>query len=490
MVPEVRVRDLNSAPIVADGRYVLYWMVAERRWRFNYGLEYATQMARALDRPLLVFEPLRAGYPWASDRFHAFVLAGMAQNRDRFADSSVGYFPYVEPHPGAGRGLLQRLAEDACLIVSDDRPGFFQPRMQAAAAERLQVALQVVDSAGLLPMTAADKVFSTAHAFRRHLQRTLPEHLVDMPSPDPVTAPLRAFDALPDDVRQRWPAPDDALLSGDPAALAQLPIDHEVGMVGLPGGCEAGTRHLHAFVNDRLQRYHETRNHPDEGGGSGLSPYLHFGHVGAHQVLVAIAAKLGWTPHQLGRVTGSREGWWGMPAAHEAFLDEAVTWRELGLNFASRRSDFAEYASLPEWARRTLQAHASDPRPHLYDLEQLEQARTHDEIWNAAQTELLQEGRIHNYLRMLWGKKVLEWSPSPAEALRRMVALNNRWALDGRDANSYSGIFWVLGRYDRPWGPERPIFGTVRYMSSQSTRRKLRLRSYLERFGSSRPGPR
>jgi deoxyribodipyrimidine photo-lyase len=172
-----------------------------------------------------------------------------------------------------------------------------------------------------------------------------------------------------------------------------------------------------------------------------------------------------------------------MGPAAEKFLDEAITWREVGYNMAAHREDFERYESLPAWAQATLAKHESDPRPHLYSRAQLEAGETHDELWNAAQGQLREEGRIHNYLRMLWGKKVLEWSPSPREALATLIDLNNKYALDGRDPNSYSGIFWTLGRYDRPWPPERPIFGTVRFMSSDSTRRKFKVDGYVARYG-------
>jgi deoxyribodipyrimidine photo-lyase len=159
-----------------------------------------------------------------------------------------------------------------------------------------------------------------------------------------------------------------------------------------------------------------------------------------------------------------------------------VTWRELGYNMCTRRDDFDRYESLPDWARETLADHAADDRDYVYSLEQFESAQTHDRLWNAAQTQLAQEGRLHNYLRMLWGKKILEWTAAPQDALAVMIELNNKYALDGRDPNSYSGIFWVLGRYDRAWGPERPIFGKIRYMSSENTARKLRVKEYLERY--------
>jgi deoxyribodipyrimidine photo-lyase len=215
-----------------------------------------------------------------------------------------------------------------------------------------------------------------------------------------------------------------------------------------------------------------------------LSPYLHFGHVSAHEVLAAIADSLRWNPSVLrdgGR--GERQGWWGMTESAEAFLDQLITWRELGFNFLHFRDDGEDYDSLPPWARATLAKHSGDPRPHRYRLADFEAAATHDPLWNAAQTQLAREGTIHGYLRMLWGKKILEWSSTPQEALAVMIELNNKYALDGRDPNSLSGIFWCLGRYDRPWGPERPIFGTVRYMSSENTARKMDVKQYLKRYG-------
>jgi deoxyribodipyrimidine photo-lyase len=171
-------------------------------------------------------------------------------------------------------------------------------------------------------------------------------------------------------------------------------------------------------------------------------------------------------------------------AAAEAFLDELVTWRELGFNMCAWRADFDRYESLPAWARAALDAHAADRRPWLYAPDELERGTTHDALWNAAQMQIVREGRMHNYLRMLWGKKILEWSASPREALSVMIHLNNKYGLDGRDPNSYSGIFWCLGRYDRPWGPERPIFGSVRYMSSENTARKFPVKGYIARYGT------
>jgi deoxyribodipyrimidine photo-lyase len=238
------------------------------------------------------------------------------------------------------------------------------------------------------------------------------------------------------------------------------------------------------FLDERLDRYADERNQPEEEVASGLSPYLHFGHTSAQRVVAELLERESWSPDRLADTAdGKREGWWGTSPAAEAFLDELVTWRELGYVLSDQRpDDYDAYESLPAWALATLEEHAGDPREHTYTLAELEEARTHDPLWNAAQHQLRREGRIHNYLRMLWGKKILEWSPTPRQALAALIELNNKYAVDGRNPNSYSGIFWTLGRFDRPWAPERRVFGQVRYMSSANTARKLRVRAYIERY--------
>ncbi len=484
-IPDLRLRPLVDRPPSPQGAFVLYWMTAFRRLDANFALERACEWARELDRPLVILEALRTGYPWASRRLHRFVLDGMADHARRLEGSRVLYHPYVEPRAGAGKGLLAALAKEAAVVVADDSPAFFLPRMLSAAARKLKVRLEAVDSNGLLPLRAADKVHLTAHSFRRFLQKTLPGHLADAPRPHPLTgAPLPEATALPAAITRRWPVAEAGLLGDDEEALARLPVAAEPAPVKLRGGPGAAGRLLDRFLDGGLPRYAEDRNDPSLGGGSGLSPYLHFGHISTHQVFAAVADREDWTPARLSSDTsGSRAGWWGMGASAEAFLDQIVTWRELGFNMAWQRDDTEKYGSLPGWAQETLAAHAGDERPYLYTARQLDAADTHDEVWNAAQRQLRQEGIIHNYMRMLWGKKILEWTPSPKKALAIMLDLNNRYALDGRDPNSASGIFWCLGRYDRPWGPERPVFGTVRYMTSDSTRRKFRLGPYLERFG-------
>lgn len=474
--------------------YVLYWMTAARRPRYNLALERAAILAERHGLPLVIFEALRVGYKYASARLHTFVLEGMRDNAKHFAKASdrVTYLPYLERKEDEDKGLLSTLASNALVVVTDDYPCFFLPRMLDAFAEVSPCPVEAVDGNGVYPMYDAERHFTRAFSLRRHLQKRLPNlfrkgYREALPSPDPLVHLSAGAPAeLPD--LSAWPMLEvDALEAQNLESLVRdLPIDQDVKAATLEGGFVAGRARLEAFIAERLAGYGAGRNHPDDDGSSGLSPYLHFGHVGAQEVFAAIAQHHGWDEsHFAEKVTGQRHGFWGLPESTEAFFDELITWREIGFNACVTLEDYDEYRSLPEWAQKTLDEHREDPREVL-DLETLERAETPDEVWNAAQRQLVAEGVIHNYLRMLWGKNVLAWSKSPEEAAARLIYLNDKYALDGRDPNSYSGIFWVLGRYDRAWGPERPIFGKIRYMTSDSTKKKLRLKNYLKRFSGVR----
>ncbi|MEO1497932.1 MAG: deoxyribodipyrimidine photolyase [Planctomycetota bacterium] len=488
-VPDVRVRVMHGEAgpgPKADGRYVLYWMTAFRRPRWNFSLQLAIDWARSLDKPLVVFEALRVDYRWASDRFHTFVLQGMHDNAAAF-DGVKGatYYPYVEPKRGAADGLLKALAADAAVVVSDEYPCFFIPAQARAARRSIACRYELVDSNGVYPLRATEKVFSRAFDFRRHLQKELLPHLQDTPKEAPMRGVrLPSAEGVVDGVQQKWNpvSPDDL---NDPSELvASLPIDHDVAPVEERGGYTAAGDRLEAFLDQRLASYEE-RNEPERDVASGLSFHLHWGHISAHEVFDRVIEREQWTPDKTAeKAKGSSQEWWGMSPAAEGFLDELITWREVGFNFTSKRRDYDRYESLPDWARKTLAEHEPDDREHVYTLDEFEHAQTHDDLWNAAQRQLVREGRIHNYLRMLWGKKILHWSATPREALDVMIELNNKYAVDGRDPNSYSGIFWVLGRFDRAWGPERPIFGKIRYMTSDNTARKVRVKDYKRRYAA------
>jgi deoxyribodipyrimidine photo-lyase len=426
-----RVTRSNNSEFNAHGAYVLYWMTAYRRIHFNFALERALFWAGELRRPLLIFEALSCSYRWASARFHQFMIDGMSEKVVALRGAPVSYVPYVERFPGEGKKFFAQIASKACLIVTDDFPAFEISRWVAKAAAASRILVEKVDSNGLLPMRATDRVFLTAASFRRYVQMKDPGLGSGLPADMPVAEPLAGVD-LP------------RLAASDlPAYELTMPnnVDRSVAPVaGIKGGTGAARERLRMFLSS-------------DRSSSGLSPYLHFGHISAHEVFREVRQRRRNSEH---------------------FLDELVTWRELGFNMCAHVAGYDRYESLPQWARNTLARHASDARPVRYSPDQLENASTHDSVWNSAQIQLLTEGRIENRLRMLWGKKIVEWSSSPQEALEVMIHLNNKYALDGRDPNSYTGIFWVLGRYDRPWGPERPIFGLVRYMSSENTVRKLR----------------
>jgi deoxyribodipyrimidine photo-lyase len=480
-VPSVRIRLPSERAVRGDGAYVLYWMTAARRTSYNFALERALDWCAQLGRPLVVLEALRVDHPFASDRFHAFVIDGMRDNAAVFRAANVLHHAYVEPEAGAGSGLLDAVAGEACVVVTDDAPYFFLRRMLEAAAPRMPVRIEAIDGNGLVPLVAVRQGFTFAHQFRRFVQKSVRPHLVRMPVADPLERVKLPTATLTPAILARWPAVD--LVADVPALLARLPIDHRVPVVEDRGGHAFAKKRLETFVKRRLSSYAE-RSHPDEHASSGLSFHLHFGHVSAHEVFARVTESAEWTIEKMAaKANGRRDGFWNVSEAADGFLDELITWREIGLARAVHRTDTIGWDDLPGFARTTLEAHARDRRPHTYSLTQLEAGLTHDGIWNAAMRQLREEGRIQGYLRMLWGKKILEWSPRPQDALDVMVQLNDRWSVDGRDPSSYTNIGWVLGLYDRPWAPERPIFGVVRYMSSDAAMKKLRMLEWLAKWG-------
>ncbi len=484
----LRVVHAVSAP-ARSGRYVLYWLQQFRRLRYNRALDRAVALARTRELPLLVFEDLRCDKAWAADRHHAFAAAGMREHAARCERAGVGYLPLVETAPGQVEAILTDLVTDAAVVVADDAP-----TAVVVAHNALLVRLagprgcpvELIDDNGLVPTRLLVAACPSAAVFRRYLHKHAHAALADLPAASPLAGhglrrfpPTRLRRLLQDHPAGRWlqrygrrPA----------AALAELPIDHAVPPVPDRGGRQAGLRELRCFLARGLTAYGE-RKHPDEDVASGLSPYLHWGHLAPVEILLRICEQdPAWDPGRIPERGGAREGFWPLAPAAQAFCDQLLTWRELGYHAWTLDADFTSYGSLPGWALATLARHAADERPAGHDLDALTAAETDDELWNAAQRQLRREGTIHNYLRMLWGKRVIEWTAEPEEAYGYLVELNNRWALDGRNPNSWSGIRWCFGCFDHPWA-ERPIYGTVRYMSSAAARRKLRLGRYLERFG-------
>jgi deoxyribodipyrimidine photo-lyase len=480
--PSVRIRAANDCDARSEGHYVLYWMTAYRRLESNFALQRAVELAVAWDKPLVVLEAVRIGYRWASDRFHRFILDGMLDNQQAAAALPITYLCYVEASPRDGAGLVESLAKEACVTITDDFPCFFHPKLYQRIVANWPCAVELVDSNGILPVHNADRTFTVAHSYRRYMQKEIARQTPTFPHQNPLrNVDLPKLKRLPEAIAKRWKFLSRRELES--YDLSKLDIDHSVKPTATRGGRSQGLRLLSEFANKKLGDYDQARNEPDQYGSSSLSAHLHFGHVSPQEVFQAIVSSVSdWSFDKISKPNGKMNGFWNLGVNAEAFMDQLMTWREVGFNMCAREANYDRYESLPDWARKTLKDHSKDKRPYVYSLEEFESARTHDTLWNAAQRQLVVEGRIHNYLRMLWGKKILHWSRTPEESLDIMIHLNNKYALDGRDPNSYSGIFWVLGRYDRAWGPEREVFGKIRYMTSESTRSKFSVKGYLQRY--------
>ena len=477
---EARVRWLGDRQIRSDAAYVLYWMQSARRLDHNHALDYALTQATALRTPLVVYEGLRLDYPWASHRLHRFVLEGMQANRQAAEALGLTYWPWVESEPHQGRGLLARLAARAALVVTDDFPCFIVPRQTARLVSSTAAPVAAVDGNGVIPLGLLGRPVSAAAHLRPRIHRAFAEAWRHRAAARPRVSTAAA---------RRVPPPFDLADLGDlDRLLARLPLDASVPPVAdTPGGSAAAKRRLGRFIKRRLHGLAEHRSTPaalEHSHLSGLSPYLHFGHIGIEEVVARVLAATGpWTPARLRPdAVGRREGFFCTDADVNSFLDQAIVWRDLGLHWhRARQDDTARLdRALPAWALSTLARHAGDRREHVYDADQWETGATHDALWNAAQRELVVTGTIHAYLRMVWGKKVIEWSRTPAEAYATLVHLNNKYALDGRDPNSWTGILWCFGLFDRPWAPERPVLGAIRYLSSANTARKFQLGPYLD----------
>ncbi|HEY6911731.1 MAG TPA: deoxyribodipyrimidine photo-lyase [Myxococcales bacterium] len=440
-----RVCALNDRPVRAAGEFVLLWLHGQRRIRNNLAFAHAQRAANELGRPLIVYEGLRNDYPYASARFHQFILEGVADTAADCEAQGVSYAFFLQT-AGAPRGVLHRLAARAALVVSDWLPHFVHPAQSDALAARAPCRVEAVDAAGVAPLAAFARAEIAARTLRPKLHKLLPDLLQPIPRVPARIGGLRRFD---------WGF--DPWTGAPGAGVRASGVSCEVPPAGVRGGRAAGLRRMHEFLRRGLPGYSEGRNDPAADRTSGLSPWLHFGHLGAAEI--ALAAQESGAP----------------PADLDAFLEQLLVRRELAYNA------IAHQARLPPWAVRTLREHESDPRPALPSDGELESARTPSPLWNAMQTQLVREGRIHGWLRMLWGKTLLLWSRDAGEALRRMAWLNDKYALDGRDAVSSASFLWCLGLHDRPF-PERPVFGTVRSMSLSSAEKKQDLTAYLRKF--------
>ncbi len=456
-----RTTALNDKPVAAGGRYVLYRMQMYKRSTHNFALNKAIGIANALKLPLVVCEMLSSTYPHASDRLHTFMMEGIADRKKALAAKGIRYaFLLVDSLQDATKATA-KLVRDAAVLVTEDFPCFIIPKMNRAMADAAPVLTLAVDGNGLIPMALLPKEEYAARTIRPKIRRLLPDFL-EMPKMPAVHVkqpelPLDCDETLVAD-------------AGIAKLVARCAIDHSVGASPVyHGGEAAAQKRLRHFVKAILPQYDESRNKPEIDGASRLSAYLHFGFLATHQIYEAVLEAD------------------APKAAKDAYLEELIVRRELSYNFTRHNPHYDSLDALPDWAKRTMAKHAGDKRYKLFTARQIEDGTTDDTLWNATQRELVDTGELHNYMRMLWGKKIIEWTPSYEEAFRLLEHLNNKYALDGRNPNSYAGILWCFGKHDRAWGPERPVFGTLRFLSSDSWRRKINAKAYIAKYGDGQP---
>ncbi len=425
---------------------MVYWMQRAQRALDNPALDVAVRAANVIGKPVVVFFAPVPYYPHANLRHYRFLAEGISDIAAALSERNIGFVLRRFPE----HSLLKFCEEvNPSLVVGDENPMREPEAWRQTAAKKLRVPLWTVDADVIVPSKLLEKEQYAAHIIRPRLQAQLARFLV---RPKNTTAKIS------------WKPPAN-LLSLDPQVdiVQDWPLDTSVSPVSsLRGGTQQALRLLKNFTQQRLHSYAVTRNKPEIEGTSQLSPYLHFGHIGP--LTVALAVEKANAPK----------------VDKEAFLNQIITWRELAVNLVRFNPNYDNFECGEPWAHRTLAAHAKDPRPVLYSERQLEQAETHDSLWNAAQMQMVTTGWMHNYLRMYWAKKILEWSPSPAVAYQIAVRLNDKYELDGRDPNGYAGIAWsIVGKFDRPWF-DRPIFGLIRYMSGGSTGKKFDSKRYIQ----------
>jgi deoxyribodipyrimidine photo-lyase len=453
-----RLRPLNDVRRQPEGDYVLYWMQSTHRFEENWALRHAVREADRLGKPLLIHQGLDPTYEHASDRFHTFILENARELAARAPGLGLTYRFALRRRREDDRRVVDRLAARAALVVTDLYPTAGIAERSARFAGRVGVRVEAVESHGIVPSGLMTKEEYAARTIRPKLYKVLPLML----EPVEDRAPQRTLPAgLLDTLGVDWL---DLARCDIAAEVAACEIDHTVAPVPASvtaSGLTAARARLTHFVETGLAGYAERRGEPgDPEGSSRLSPYLHFGQISPAEVLRTVQAAGG----------------------GEAFDNEMVAWRELALNFCLFNPRFRSLKALPDWVHRTMAKHVGDAREALYTLEELEGARTHDALWNAAQRELVATGAIHNVMRMLWGKSVLRWTATYSEALRHLIHLNDKYALDGRDPSSYAGIQWCFGKFDRAF-QERPVWGQIRPMMLERAHAKYDTKAYLRRWG-------
>ncbi|MBV8867076.1 MAG: deoxyribodipyrimidine photo-lyase [Acidobacteriaceae bacterium] len=448
-----RIFKLNAADYRPGAEYVLYWAQMNRRVDANHGLLFAAELANKYELPVLVYEGLTCTYDYANDRLHTFILEAVPETARRLKKAGIGYIFYLRRTRDSRNSTLYELARRAAAVVSDDYPTFIARRHNARVPEKLDVAYYVVDSSCVVPMSQISQRQYGAYTIRPRIKKVLAKYLT---APDELYVKRKFEGDIPE-------FHSTVTEQNIPDLVASCEIDHSVRpSLSFEGGRLQAEKLLDYFLTHNLRRYAKGRNEPSEHATSHLSPYLHFGQISSLEIALAV-----------------REYAQQNQLIAEEYLEELIVRRELAFNYARFVENPGSLKNLPDWCQQTMMEHASDKRDPAYSAQQLIRAETYDELWNATQKEMLLRGKIHGYYRMYWGKKIIEWTRGYQDAADIMIEIHDRFALDGRDPNTYTNILWCFGLHDRPWG-ERPIFGKLRYMSFGGLQRKTDTQSYIK----------
>jgi deoxyribodipyrimidine photo-lyase len=449
-VQPARIQMLNEKGM-GRGKYVLYWMQQSQRAEDNHALETAIEVANQVDLPLLVVFGLTDAYPEANLRHYTFMLEGLRETGKTLHDRGIKFVV----KKGAPPNVALRAGSHAVTIVCDRGYLRHQKAWRKKVAEEVNCQVFQVESDVVVPVEAiSPKAEYAARTIRPKIHRLLEDYLL----------PLRPSKVKHSSLNLNMRGLD---IENCDKVLKRLDIDGNVLPVSrfFRGGTSQAKNRFRAFLAKKLKRYDEHSNQPQTDDISGMSPYLHFGQISPLSLALEVKKSNR-------RKVGVKN--------IESFLEELIVRRELAMNFAHYTPDYDAYTCIPGWAAKTLNDHAGDTRDHLYSRDELAEAQTHDPYWNAAMLEMVHTGFMHNYMRMYWGKKILEWSRTPEEAFQTTIELNNRYFLDGRDPNSYAGVAWIYGVHDRAWA-ERPIFGKVRYMAASGLERKCDIKGYVQK---------
>jgi deoxyribodipyrimidine photo-lyase len=438
----------------AEGRCVVYWMQRAQRGRDNHALDKAIDVANALGLPCVAYFAGIQNFPHANLRHYAFLNQGLPDIEEHCAERGVGFVMRRAPN----EDHLKFFADvNAAMVIGDENPMRAPEQWRVKIANALgreQIPFWTLDADVVVPSKLLEKAQFSAAVARPRLYRALPEFLQPYANPHADKRWTQPQGLLADDVRA------DITRGWQDFDRSVLPVE------AWTGGHTAAAARLKTFCAEGLASYDRDRNHPEVDGSSKMSPWLHFGHIGPLTIALAVDAAAKKNPL--------------LQAARDSYFNELIVWRELAVNFVRYQPEYDSPACADNWARQTIAEHAHDEREWLYTLSQLEHAQTHDELWNAAQLQMVRYGWMHNYLRMYWAKKMLEWTPDIQTAMQWAIHLNDKYELDGRDPGGYAGVAWsMLGKFDRTWF-DRPIFGKIRYMSGASTGKKFLSQLYIE----------